>query len=88
MANWTRTDSDPITTDSFVSVKNEAGEKGRIAVEQKSPGKVQFVGAVYRVIVKYDSEGTPESDERTVLDQYPTIDGVYVGGRQFSKDSK
>jgi hypothetical protein len=88
MANWTRTDSNPVTTDSFVSVENEAGERGRIAVEQKSPGKVQFVGAVYSVIVKYDSEGTPESEERTTLDQYPTIDGVYVGGRRFSNGAE
>jgi hypothetical protein len=84
MASWTRTDSNPITTDSFVSVQNEAGVRGRVAVEQKSPGKVQFVGPIYSVQVKYDAEGTPESEERTVLDQYPAIDGTYIGGRQFA----
>jgi hypothetical protein len=84
MANWTRTDSNPITTDSFVSVQNAEGLRGRIAVEQKSPGKTKLVGAVYSVRVKYDSDGTPESEERTVLDQYPTVDGTYIGGRQFA----
>jgi hypothetical protein len=84
MAIWTRTDSKPITTDSFVSVQNEAGVRGRVAVEQKSPGKVQLIGPVYSVRVKYDTEGTPESEERTVLDQYPAIDGICIGGRQFA----
>lgn len=73
MANWT-TDSQSVTTDSFVSVVCDDGRTGRIAVRQESPGIVKFFGGVYETEVVIQ-DGFPVSGDEIILDRFPTIDG-------------
>lgn len=85
MAHWKRADGNPVTTESFLVVENEAGERGRIKIRQTRPGKISLYGGVYRVDVKYGHDGTPESEQTIVLDSYPTVDGVEVYRQEFAK---
>lgn len=71
--NWTRISSEPITTESEVSVISEAGVVGCVGVRW-TDNRPQFFGAVTKREFAYDSFGTRVGEGSvTVLDPDPTM---------------